>query len=183
MLKSVFAAVAASSLCAHTLQAGIIATYDVGSGTNAATIQIDQEDGDGYLFNVHWEGATYSSWDALLDIDASLTSLSMQYDAYSWGNFLTGIAIDGDSDYGTGDLWPIENYWHLWIADSGSWQQAVVGASDRALFNGASDAWVFGSAAAPQSVPAPAALSLLLVSSAVSRGRRQRDRTQASRAR
>ena len=182
MLKCAFVAVAASFWFANTIQAGIIASYEIGDGTNAATIQIDQEDGDGYLFIVHWTAPTYTSWEALIDIDESLPALSLQYETYSWGAFLTGISIDGDNDYGVGDLWPIENYWHFWIADTGSWSQAMFGASDRALFNGANDAWVFGSGTAPQGVPAPAALSLLLASAAACQGSRRRGRTRASRA-
>ena len=183
MLKSAFVAVAVSSGLAHTLQAGIIGTYEVGTGVNAATIQIDQFDGDGYLFNIHWDSAGYSSWNALLDIDAALTSVLLQYDTYSWGVFLTGITVDGDTNYGVGDLWPIENYWHFWVHDPGAWEQASFGASDRVLFDGAQDAWVFGSGAMPQAVPAPAALALMVGAAGACRGSRRRDRTRASQGR
>jgi len=158
---------------APSASAGLIATYEVGEGTHSAAIQIDQEDGDTYLFNVHFSGDVYSSWNAMLDIDASLDSVSLQYDTYSWGVFLTGITIDGDTDVGYGDLWPIENYWHFWLRDTGSWEMAMFGATDRSLFDGAFDAWVFGSPQAPQSVPAPGALALMLTWAAACRGRRR----------
>ncbi|MSR70331.1 MAG: hypothetical protein EXS17_08315 [Phycisphaerales bacterium] len=160
--------------------AAIVAAYSVGTGANTAAVQIDQEDGDGYLFNVAWDAAGYTSWDALLDIDLALSALSITFDTYSFGTFLTGVTIDGDTDYGTGDLWPIENYWHFWLRDSGAWEQAAFGADDRLLFNGASDGWTFGSSTAPQSVPAPGALVLSLFSVAVSRARRRSIRTSAS---
>ena len=80
--------------------AAIIADFDIGIGANLASIQIDQEDGDGYLFYVRWDSANYTSWDALVDIDAALPTFSMTYDTYSWGIFLTGITIDGDTNSG-----------------------------------------------------------------------------------
>ena len=160
--------------------AAIIADFDIGIGSNLASVQIDQEDGYGYLFRVRWDGDNFTSWDALIEIDSAMPTLSMTYDTYSWGIFLTGITIDGDTNYGQGDLYPIENYWHFWLRDSGSWDQAMFGASDRVLFNGASDAWVFGSSITPQSVPAPGAIALTLFSIAVCPRRRRSNHTKAS---
>lgn len=170
-----FAAVALISASAAT--AGIVGTFDIGTGSHWSSIQIDQEDGDGYIFNVHWDAPNYTSWDALVDIDAELDSLALTYDTYSWGVFLTGISIDSDLDYGTGDLWPIENYWHFWIKDTGAWEMAMFGASDRVLFDGAHDAWTFGSPALPQGVPAPGAIAITMAWTAVCRGRRRPSRT------
>ncbi len=166
-----------------TSHAAIIGTYSVGAGANSASIQIDQEDGDGYLFNVHWDAATFTSWNALVEIDTALETLWLTYEDHSWGIFITGITVDGDTDHGTGDQWPIENYWHFWLHDhdTGAWEQAMFGPADRALFNGAQDAWVFGSAIAPQSVPAPGALAITLSSLAVCRGRSRSGHTRASR--
>lgn len=158
----------------------IISSFDVGAGANMAVIQFDQEDGDGYLFNVRWDAAAYTSWDALLAIDTALDSVSITYQTLSFGNFLTGVTIDGDTNYGEGDLWPIENYWHFWVRDTGSWVQAEFGANDRILSNGQSDAWVFGSSTLPQSVPAPGALALTLLSLATCRARRRSDHMKAS---
>ncbi|MSR29561.1 MAG: hypothetical protein EXS03_08320 [Phycisphaerales bacterium] len=183
---SVRSAVFASSVSASIAGAShgaLIATYEIGTGPSAASVQIDQEDGDGYLFNIHWDGSAYSSWNTLVDIDAALGNLSLQYDTYSWGILLTGVSIDGDSDYGTGDLWPIKNYWHFWVRDSGSWEWAMFGATDRALFSGAHDAWVFGSPSAPQSIPAPGAAGFTLASAGACRALRRRVRTTASRVR
>ena len=173
----------ASFACTAPSLGGIISTHEIGSGTHSASIQIDQQDGDGYLFTVHWDAVGYTSWDALIDIDESMTSVSLQYDTFSWGVFLTGITIDGDTDFGVGDQWPIENYWHFWVRDSGAWEQASFGASDRVLFDGAQDAWVFGSGAMPQAVPAPAALALMVGAAGACRGSRRRDRTRASQGR
>ncbi len=160
--------------------AAIVGTYSIGTGANTAMIQIDQEDGDGYLFSVSFDTANYTSWNALLDIDTALESLALTYETFSWGAFLTGVTIDGDSDFGTGDLWPIENYWHFWLHDTGAWQQAAFGATDRVLANGSNDAWTFGSPTPPQGVPAPGVLALSLFSLATFRARCRSGRTSAS---
>ena len=162
--------------------AAIIESFNIGVGANLASIQVDQQDGDGYLFNVRWDATNYTSWDALLEIDAALPSFSLTYDTYSWGIFLTGITIDGDVNFGTGDLWPIENYWHFWLQDAGNgnWDQAMFGATDRTLFDGASDAWVFGGPNVPQSIPAPGVFAIMLFSVGVRPRRRRSSHMKAS---
>ncbi len=180
MSVSRFTGSACALTIAATTQGAIIDSFNVGTGANLATIQIDQEDGDGYLFLVAFDSPSFSSWDALLEIDAALPSLSLTYETYSWGMFLTGVSIDGDTDYGTGDLWPVENWWHFWLRDSGVWTQSSIGATDRVLFNGASDAWTFGSPVPPQGAPAPGTLALSLSSWVVFRGRRRSAHTRAS---
>jgi len=96
----------------------------------------------------------------------------LQYDVYPFGSFVTGIGLGTDYEYGTGDLWPVENYWHYWTEVDGQWQMAMFGASDRTLTDGSKDAWVFGSAAAPQAVPAPGVAAVALLAFARSRRRR-----------
>lgn len=158
-------------LCA-SVHAAIVQTFTLGSGDKNASIQIDFENGNGYLFNYSWSESAHSSWDAMLAVDAPLTQMSMLYDTYSFGVFLTGITIGADSNYGQGDVDPYENYWHLWTKDSGQWEQAMFGASDRALVDGSFDAWVFGSPTAPQNIPAPGAAMVLMASALLMRRRR-----------
>ncbi len=173
---------AASAACAvlafaTSASAGIIDTFSVGSGASMSTIQIDFANGNGYIINYSWDGAA-TGWSALLAIDAALTDMAIQYQTFSFGVFLTGISIGADHDYGTGDLWPIENYWHYWTADPtdapGSWTSSMIGATDRVLVDGARDAWVFGSPALPQAVPAPGALVMLAVAGVLAGRRRRR---------
>lgn len=157
-----------AALVAPAADAAVVATFEVGAGNNQATIQIDQDDGDTYLFAFRFASESISSWDALLAIDAELDSFALEYQTFSFGVFLTGITIDGDRDYGTGDLWPIPNYWHFWINNAQvgaeAWVQSPVGAQSRMLTAGSADAWVFGSNATPQAIPAPAAgIGALLV--------------------
>jgi len=156
-LASITSAAIIAAVSASAADAALVATFDVGAGNNQATIQIDQDDGDTYLYSFHFASESISSWDALLAIDAELDSFSLEYQTYSFGVFLTGITIDGDRDYGTGDLWPIPNYWHFWIDSAEGWSLAPIGAQARILTAGSADAWVFGTNAAPQVIPAPAA--------------------------
>jgi hypothetical protein len=156
---------AASAACivisfAVPAHAAIIDTFSVGSGASTSTIQIDFANGNGYIISYSWDGAA-TGWSALLAIDAAVTDMAIQYQTFSFGVFLTGISIGPDHDYGTGDLWPIENYWHYWTAEGiAPFEAAMFGAADRELRDGSRDAWVFGSSAAPAAIPAPGALAL-----------------------
>ena len=166
------AAAIASVVVCTSVHAAIVDTFTVGFGDKSASIQIDFENGNGYLINYSWSASAQSSWDAMLAIDAALPNMSMLYDTYSFGVFLTGVTIGADTNYGQGDVEPYENYWHLWTKDSAQWEQAMFGASDRNLVNGASDAWVFGSSTVPQNIPAPGAAVVFMASALVARRRR-----------
>jgi hypothetical protein len=161
MRPTLLASAALAVVCfASSSSAAIIYTYSIGSGSSTSSVQIDFANGNGYLFNVSWD-QPMNGYQLLQFIDAELTSVSHTSQVFSFGVFVTGIGVGADFDFGTGDLWPIENYWHYWTKDSGSWEQAMVGASSRTIFDGSFDAWVFGSSALPQAVPAPGALALL----------------------
>jgi hypothetical protein len=168
------AALAAIALTASHASAGIVASYDAGAGSNHAGFQIDFSNGNAYLVDVRWSGTQngYNGFDATQTIAAAIPGAQLQFDAYDFGAFVTGIGIGQDYEYGTGDLWPkVENYWHYWVKVGGAWEQAAFGPSDHVLTDGTDVAWVFGSGAAPQSVPAPGAVVTLL---ALVRGRRRR---------
>lgn len=158
---SLYPAVVSLFVLASSANAGILGSFSAGSGESSASIQVDFANGNGYLFDWHFTGASTSGWAALNGLADALDELTIQADDFGWGEFLTGVGINTDWDYGTGDQWPIENYWHYWVKDTGAWEQSWVGASDRILENGDADAWVFGSSALPQSVPAPGAVVLL----------------------
>jgi hypothetical protein len=96
----------------------------------------------------------------------------LQYQSFSFGQFVTGIGVGTDFQYGEGDLWPVENYWHYWTEANGEWQMAMFGAGDRTLVDGSADAWVFGSSAAPQAVPGPGVVVALMLAARARRGRR-----------
>jgi hypothetical protein len=162
-----FAAIAISNPHAF---AGIVASYDVGTGASTSTIQVDFTNGNAYQVTLRWDTAM-NGFDALQAATSAITGAALAYDAYPFGNFVTGIGFDADYEYGNGDLWPIENYWHYWTEVNGQWEMAMFGASDRMLTDGSKDAWVFGSSDVPQAVPAPGALLALV---AVARRSRRR---------
>lgn len=166
------AALACSVVLTTAVSAAVVDTFAVGTGNKSAIIQIDFENGNGYLVNYSWSASAQSSWDAMLAIDAALPNMSMQYDTYSFGVFLTGVTIGADTNYGQGDVDPYENYWHFWTKDSGQWEQAMFGAADRPLTNGNLDAWVFGSSTVPQNIPAPGAAVVFMASAFFTRRRR-----------
>jgi hypothetical protein len=159
LLAPAFVAVAC---LASSSPAAIIASYELGSGASTSTVQIDFSNGNGYLFTVRWD-EPMNGYQLLQSIDSQLEAVSHTAQVFSFGVFVTGIGAGADNEYGEGDQWPVENYWHYWTQDTGSWEQAMVGASDRTIFNGSFDAWVFGSSVAPQAVPAPGALALLVL--------------------
>jgi hypothetical protein len=156
-LAPIASAFVIAAVAAPSADAGFVSTFEVGTGINQATVQIDQDDGDTYLFAVRFASESISSWDALLTIDAALDSLSLEYETYSFGVFLTGITIEGDRDYGMGDLWPVPNYWQFWVDSPSGWTQSSVGAQARTITAGSADAWVFGTNAEPRAIPTPAA--------------------------
>jgi hypothetical protein len=163
MRPSLLASATMAVAClASSSSAAIIASYSVGSGSSTSSVQIDFSNGNGYLFTVRWD-EPMNGYQLLQYIDSQLETVSHTAQVFSFGAFVTGIGVGAETEYGEGDQWPIENYWHYWTQDSGSWQQAMVGASDRTIFNGSFDAWVFGSSVAPQAVPAPGALALLVL--------------------
>lgn len=154
-----FAAIAISNPHAF---AGIVASYDVGTGASTSTIQVDFTNGNAYQVTLRWDTAM-NGFDALQAATSAITGAALAYDAYPFGNFVTGIGFDADYEYGNGDLWPIENYWHYWTEVNGQWEMAMFGASDRMLVDGSKDAWVFGSSDVPQAVPAPGAAQIGVV--------------------
>ena len=126
------AAIAALGLSVPHAFAGIVASYDVGAGLYASTIQVDFENGNGYLFTLRWTEPT-NGFQALQQAIAGTQGASLQFQSFSFGVFVTGIGVGADFQYGEGDLWPVENYWHYWTEVNGQWEMAMFGASDRML--------------------------------------------------
>ena len=171
------AAVVAIVISSSHAFAGIVASYDVGVGQNVSTFQVDFSNGNGYLVNVRWDSAEngFNGFDATRRMSLGIVGSTLDYQLFPFGAFVTGIGIGTDYEYGEGDLWPkVENYWHYWVKTGGAWEQAGFGPSDDVLTNGAEVAWVFGSPAAPQAVPAPGAAAEIGVACVWHRLRRRR---------
>jgi hypothetical protein len=167
------AVAAALALSSSHAFAGIVSTFSVGAGASTSTIQVDFSNGNGYVVNLSWT-EPMSGFQAMQAIAAGIAGAQLQYDVFPFGSFVTGIGLGADFEYGNGDLWPIENYWHYWTEVNGQWELAMFGAGDRALADGSADAWVFGSSAAPQAVPAPGAVAHVAVACVWHRFRRRR---------
>jgi hypothetical protein len=171
------AVAAALALSSSHAFAGIVSTFSVGAGASTSTIQVDFSNGNGYVVNLSWT-EPMSGFQAMQAIAAGIAGAQLQYDVYPFGSFVTGIGLGADFEYGTGDLWPVENYWHYWTQVDGQWQMAMFGASDRTLADGSADAWVFGSSAVPQAVPGPGVgVVLMLAARTRRRARRRRAHT------
>ena len=163
-------------LCATGAQAAIIDTYQVGTGLNTSTVQVDFQNGNGYLFEVSWQGAGTTGWDLMVTIADEIDGFDLDFSTSEWGVFLMGITAFDDNDWGTGAGWQdgIEDYWHYWTSDSmgDPWVSSMVGVDSRIVSNGSMDGWVFMSPDAPQLVPAPGAIALLAIGFAARRRRR-----------
>lgn len=166
------AAAAAIVLSSPHAIAGIVATYDIGTGASTSTIQVDFSNGNGYVINLSWSTAP-NGFQALQAAMAGIAGAQLQYAVYPFGSFVTGIGLGADYEYGTGDLWPVENYWHYWTEVNGQWEMAMFGAGDRTLTEGSADAWVFGSSAVPQAIPAPGAVAVVAMAAVAGRRRRR----------
>ena len=163
--------VAASLALSAVAHAALVGTYSVGEGAKSATLQFDFENGNSHLATVRWDGSL-NGFDALQMVASAVPGGQLDFQSFSFGKFVTGIGVGGDYQYGEGDLWPVENWWHYWTAEgSSAFTEAMFGASDRTLADGSRDAWVFGSANAPAVVPAPGA-ALALVALGARRRRR-----------
>jgi len=151
--------------------AGLVSTQTIGSGAKSASLQFDFENGNTHVVNLRWDG-TLTGFGALEIMSTQATGGRLDFLSFTFGKFVTGLGVGGDYQYGEGELWPIENYWHYWTEVNGQWEMAMFGASDRLLVDGSKDAWVFGSGAVPQAVPAPGAAAVALLAFARSRRRR-----------
>jgi hypothetical protein len=151
--------------------AGLVSSQSVGSGTKSASLQFDFENGNSHLVTVRWDGAL-TGFGAIELMAAQAVGGRLDFLSFSFGKFVTGLGVGGDYQYGEGELWPVENYWHYWTAEGdAAFESAMFGAADRTLQDGSRDAWVFGSSSAPAAVPAPAALTLVLAAAARRRRR------------
>ena len=160
MKLSFLSSLVAMAACASSVRAGLVGTFDVGSGSKAATLQFDFENGNSWLATVRWDGSL-NGFQALQMVTSGVAGGQLQFQTFSFGKFVTGIGVGSDWQYGEGDLWPVENWWHYWTAEQGGdWTSSMIGAEDRMLQDGSRDGWVFGSSAAPAAVPAPGAAAL-----------------------
>ena len=157
--------------------ADLVQTWEIGEGQSSAMIQFDFLAGNTYTVEVAFDGAI-SGQEALdlivADSDEAGFNFNYEVITYSFGDFLVGIALDGDGDYGDGSSPPYIDYWHYWTQDrDADWAESMIGFSDRILADGATDGWVFGTTDAPAPIPTPATLALVIPALLWSRRRRE----------
>ena len=142
-----------------SIHADLVDRWGVGAGSSTAMIQFDFLSGNTYVVDLFFEGSM-SGQEAIEMIagGSADAGFSFSYDVinYSFGDFLVEIELDADADYGDGSTPPYLDYWHYWTSESGgAWEESMIGFGDRILTDGAADAWVFGTADAPATIPAP----------------------------
>jgi len=114
--------------------------YTAGAGANEATIAIDFDFDNSFLFSFRWDG-TATGWDALAALDAGALDV-FATDYGEWGMFVDDFDYLGGTeyDYGQGVYagWAYFN-----SADNEIWSLAGAGVSFRDLSDGAWDSWVW----------------------------------------
>ncbi len=171
---SVFIAISVS-------KAELINSYSVGLGDSVSYVQIEFDNDHTYVFDVAYvDDGSVNGWDLMQIIETELpTILSMQYETYSWGNWLQGLSVENDHAFGTGAGFPdLDDYWAYWVAPPGTdadWEFSSVGADNRLVSDGSWDGWTFhpSGATPPQAIPGPSVLALLLLPVLGAKRRRQ----------
>jgi hypothetical protein len=166
-MSLIFVLVIAVGAGAVTYSGGV--EYSAGSGANQATIVVDFDFDNSFLFTYRWDSDA-TGWDALSSIDlaGALDIDSTDYGS-GWGVFVSDFDYpDGvEYDYGAG----ANVGWAYYIGDNESWSLSGTGVSFRNLADGGWDSWVWtnysedwmityrGPGGVP--VPEPATLGLL----------------------
>jgi hypothetical protein len=156
------------------VQADLVGSYTVGSGSSTSYLQFEFANSNAYLYEVRYDGSLRGN-DLLAIVAAAQPGFfSYQVVSFSFGDALFGVTIGTDADEGFGAPPDYLDYWHYWIRESASanWSNSMIGFADRTVSNGSWDGWVFDSNDAPVGVPAPAVG--VVIASAACFGRRRR---------
>jgi hypothetical protein len=142
--------------------------FDVGTGQNSAGLYIEWNDGYIAQFLVRFDNSSVTGLN-LFDIVEASTGLTTAREYYGSLVFIDGINFNGHSNsgYGGGADW-----WHYWIKDSEqtNWMSPAFGASDRVVYDGDDDGWIYGRDGA---VPEPASIVLFGFGGLILRRRRK----------
>ena len=154
--------------------AALVGSWEIGSGANESTVQIQFGNGNSYLYGVRYDGV--ETGQGLFERIAAAQPgfFSFEVIGFSFGDALFAIAIGADSNSGFGNPPAYLDYWHYWTRGdaTGAWTESFVGFGDRTVSDGSWDGWVFDSADAPLQVPAPAAFAVLGITCGVRARRR-----------
>jgi hypothetical protein len=111
--------------------------YSAGSGSNSATIAVDFDLNNSFLFTYLWEG-TATGQDALLAIDAAGP---LEVSTAFGGIFVTDLTYPGGVkyDYGTANT----GWAYYTSSDGENWDYSMVGFADRSLSDNDWDSWTW----------------------------------------
>ena len=140
--------------------------YTAGSGSNQATIVIDFDFGNSFLFNYRWDDDA-SGWSALTAIDLA-GALDVDAKDYGWGVFVNDFDYPGGSEYDYGE--GANTGWAYYVGDNVVWTLGP-GASSRSLNYGDWDSWVWTNYSAdwstacrtPGAAPVPEPMTIVLL--------------------
>lgn len=116
------------------------AEYTAGSGSNQATIAVDFDFENYFLFTYYWNGDA-TGWDALSAIDLAGALVVEATDWGEWGMFVDDLSYPGGAKYDYGEGFNVG--WAYYIGDNESWSLDGSGVSFRSLSDGDWDAWVW----------------------------------------
>lgn len=113
--------------------------YTAGTGTNEATIAIDFDFDNSFLFTFRWDDAA-TGWDALDTLNAGQLDV-FATDFGEWGMFVDDFDYEGgvEYDYGEG----VYASWAYYNGDNEIWSLDSGGVSFRNLSDGDWDSWVW----------------------------------------
>jgi len=143
-LKTLICLIVFSAICAAAR--GEIYTGDIkyaaGSGSNEATIAIDFDFGNSFLFTFRWDGAA-TGWDGLAAIgDAGALDVFATDYGSTWGMFIDDFDYPGGAEYDYGE--GIYTGWAYYNStDNEIWSLDMGGVSFRELSDGDWDSWVW----------------------------------------
>ncbi len=142
-------------LCLYAIPFIAIANpIEAGTGVNTASVYIEWSDGFSIEFNVHFgiDANDTTTGNGLMDIIEAETDLNTERLDYSGSEIITGITYQEHSDtvYLGGEF-----YWHYWTNNAGSrnpWIFSLLGAGDRIVHKGDTDAWIYGNTDEPPAI-------------------------------
>jgi len=138
LMSLVFVLVIAASAGAVTYTGDI--EYTAGTGSNQATIAVDFDLDNHFLFTYCWDGDA-TGWDALDAIDVAGALDVDATDYGDWGMFVNDFDYPGglEYDYGAG----ASTGWAYYVGDNETWSLYGGGVSFRSLSDGDWDSWVW----------------------------------------